>query len=394
MAVIRVCGPRAVEVVSRSFHPPPGRAGRWPDPHRPERLCYGQWVIADETIDDVLVWAGTDAAGLAVVDINAHGSVRVVERILLDLEAGGVRLGEPDQASQHAWPAEHYLEAEALAALSRAKTRRAVDFLLHQREMLPRYLAGLAEEAAADPAKVCRSLRELLEGARGGQFLVDGATVAIIGPANAGKSTLANRLFGAPMAIVSPIPGTTRDWVAEPTAIRGIPVTLVDTPGLGSAPDRVRQEGDPIDELAVRRSRARWADADVKLLVLDGAAPLPAGFVAGVSEELSPEHLVVISKADLARRWEAAALPVAWRNRAVAVSAHSGEGIAALEERVVEQLSVGAGLEGRPALFTQRQARVVQGLATEPDLSAADLAQRIWADLLGRGANRGPGPEE
>jgi tRNA modification GTPase len=137
LAVIRVCGPDAVTAVAGLFEPVSHSSRQAPDPGQPERLWYGRWVVNGEAVDEVIVCAGTGLDGHPQVDINAHGGIRVVERILMALQARGVELGDAAEAARRSWPARNRIEAEAIAALSQAKTRRAVDFLIHQQRVLP-----------------------------------------------------------------------------------------------------------------------------------------------------------------------------------------------------------------------------------------------------------------
>ncbi len=379
LAVIRVCGPEAVNAVADLFEPVSHSSRQAPDLGQPERLWYGRWVVNGEAVDEVIVCAGTGLDGHPQVDINAHGGIRVVERILMALQARGVEMGDAAQADRRSWPAQNRIEAEAVAALSQAKTRRAVDFLIHQQRGLPAFLTEIADSARSEPAAARELLQGLLDDAPGGRFLVAGAMVAIIGPPNSGKSTLANRLFGAPMAIVSPAAGTTLDWVAEPTAIRGVPVTLVDTPGVGGA-------ADPCDDLAVRRGLARAAGADLLLAVLDGAAPWPEAFLEAVRGQLPGRHLiVVISKADLPRCWGDHLLPERWRDRdrALGVSAYTGHRMAELEGCLVAELSLAGRPDDAPRLFTERQCAVVADLLAGKELPGQDLARRLRRELIG-----------
>lgn len=375
IAVIRVSGPRAVEVVGELFRPPEGRRGVLAT-NRPRRLHYGQIIVEGQPIDEVLVSARMTPEGVPAVDISAHGGVRVVERILMALQARGFEIEAAGSTGEPAWPTRHSLDEEVVTALGKAQTRRVVDFLLQQRRVLPDHVDQLAGLAVHNPAAACDALRSLRDGAPAGLFLVEGATVALIGPPNAGKSTLANRLFGAPRVIVSETPGTTRDWVAEPTAIRGIPVTVLDTPGIADT-------SEPLEALAVRRAGVRWAQADLQLVVLDGSDELPARFFERIRAGLRDDRrLIVVSKSDLPRRWNDTRLPSEWRSLTLPVSARGGAGLAALEERIVAALGLAEHQDQAPRLFTRGQLDRVSTLLEAPQLPGEVQGRRIRRVLI------------
>ncbi len=388
LAVIRVHGPDAVAAVAPFFHPttvtgrPTASAvgeGASLGPEQPHRLRYGRWVADGEIIDDVILWAGPGPTGELCVDINAHAGIRIVERILMSLRDHGVALGEPGTAIQHAWAARNRIDGEILAEVSRAKTRRAVEFLMGQRRTLPAHLEALADRCGSNLAAVRRALADLEQEAIGGRLLVEGATVALIGPPNAGKSTLANRLFGAPMAVVSPSPGTTRDWVAEPAALNGIPVTLVDTAGM-------RSRADPIEAEAIRRARQQAERADLVLAVMDTAAAWPGEFWRTLTDlRTSGTVLTVLNKADLPRRWGPDELPPGWRDQSTAVSALTGLGMPALVDRMAVALHLGDADDSAARLFTERQRRVVTDILGDPALPPDEIARLIRHDLIGPG---------
>lgn len=378
IAVIRVFGPRAVVVVGELFQPVARRGAPALDPQQPQRLSYGEIVVEGETLDEVILCASVACDGRLQVDISTHGGIRVIERVLMALQARGVSVEADPGQQPPAWPAANEIEAEVIEATARAKTRRAVDFLLHQSTVLPEYLDQLAAQADRDPVSALAGLQTLAQAAEPCLRLVDGATIAIIGPRNAGKSTLANRLFGAPRAVVSPVAGTTRDWVAEGTAIRGIPVTLVDTPGVAAT-------SDPLEALAIRRGMTRWSDADLRLVVLDGSRELPDIFCESLSSALlSPPLLVVANKGDLPRQWSQDSLPPDLGSGLLTVSALRGDGLATLEERILAGLGLADRQDDQPGLFTRRQREAAAAILSEQYQHGWSLAGRIREELIGR----------
>ena len=377
IAVLRVSGPGAVEVVGDLFHPVKRRRGvAVLDPNSPQRLHYGQIVVDGRQVDDVIVSARLSRDGTPAVDISTHGGTRVVECLLLAVQARGVEIEARDSGGDPPWPAADAFQAEVIHALCHARTRRTVDFLLHQRRVLPEHVDRLAGLAVRDQAAARRALRALGDGARAGRILVESATIALIGPPNSGKSALANRLFGAARAIVSDLPGTTRDWVAEPTAICGIPVTVVDTPGVARAPDA-------LEALAIRRAADRCTQADLRIIVLDGSDDLPQPFLDKLSSRRSDDPgLVVVNKSDRPRSWTDVGLPTRWRPLALAVSALRGDGLNALEERIVAALGLKNHRDQEPGLFTQRQAARLSALIEEADHAGGLQCGRIGQVLI------------
>jgi tRNA modification GTPase len=169
--------------------------------------------------------------------------------------------------------------------------------------------------------------RQLASYARGHRYR-DGATVAIAGVANVGKSRLLNRLLGEERAIVTEIPGTTRDYLSGEISLSGIPLRLVDTAGLREASDPVEREG-------VRRSREIIAGADLTLFVLDGSRPAHEGDFDAYREVAGRPHLVLLNKQDLAAAEDGARFRGPGHSGTLSVSAKSGEGVDGLLGTIV-----------------------------------------------------------
>src|SRR5258708_5021291 len=157
-----------------------------------------------------------------------------------------------------------------------------------------------------------------------GQILRRGIRAAIIGRPNVGKSSLLNQLLGRDRAIVSPIPGTTRDTIEETADIRGLPVVLVDTAGLREAGDDVEIEG-------IRRSRAALAAAELILQVFDATAPLTPADRNYLAEFAGKNRILVRNKVDLPGRLE---LPAAGTTPVIDVSCVTGEGLERLKDSI------------------------------------------------------------
>lgn len=339
IATLRVCG-RAVEHFLRSYL----RA-------RPvETWQAGMMMRAallderGESIDDVLV--AVHAAGPDWdVCVHLHGSPWLVRRCTELLVRTGLKPLDPLAASP--WSTESLIDAEAYALMPHMFTLRGLAWLEAQRRELPAAVRRiLTVDHLPVAARECRALA-----ARGG--LVDWfrrpLRVAIVGPPNAGKSTLTNALAREEVALVSDRPGTTRDWVEARGDIDGLPVAWLDTAGL-------RPAGDAIEAAGIESAHGLLATADAVVLVLDG---VNAGVAADVLRAWTgrPPSCVAFNKCDLGLAWRPlmAALPAAWRSRVVAISAASRVGLGALAAAVV----AGAGRElsqlSFPAAFTDRQ---------------------------------------
>jgi small GTP-binding protein len=266
IAVVRLVGPGVEAFLGKHFSRPTV-AGR---------CVHGLLSEGEEVIDDpVVVRIDEERA-----DVNLHGGPWVVRSVLELLGRNGFEVlpssGGPLPAD--ALDEAGGIEREVEAYLPLARTELAVRVLLAQPAAWER-LEGDPNPEAARRVLNDLSLYRLLHPPR----------VAIVGPANVGKSTLANRLFAQERSIVADLPGTTRDWVGEMANINGLAAMLVDTPGL-------RETNDPIEQVAIERSARQVSAADLVIAVLDATRPL-----AGEQADLLAKHpgaLVVVNKVD------------------------------------------------------------------------------------------------
>jgi tRNA modification GTPase len=235
------------------------------------------------------------------------------------------------------------------------------------------------------------ALETLIREGRAGRIVREGSLVVIAGRPNAGKSSLFNALVGAARAIVTDVPGTTRDLLTERVDVAGIPVTFVDTAGLHEAADAVEIEG-------VRRARQAQEIAALTLLVIDGSNPLAAEDRLAATEVGA--RLLVISKTDLPRAWSPADLGDRG-DGSVEVSAVTGAGLDTLRRRLVSELTSHDEWRDAPAVsnvrhlghltdalgVVERTRSALQAGATE-ELLLAELvdARRSLEEITGRRA--------
>jgi len=325
--------------------------------------------------------------GEDVVELSAHGSPVVLQAIVGAAIALGARLAEPGEFTLRAFLNGRIdlMQAEAVKDLIDAVTplqaRTAFDQL---NGTLTRTIAGIDAtlfdliarlEASVDfseegyhfiqPGGLVQAIDHLLEqttslldAARRGRMIREGLQIAIVGEPNVGKSSLFNALAGASRAIVTDVPGTTRDLVTEVVDVDGLRVTLVDTAGL-------RDTDDPVEVEGVSRARQSMTAADLVLLVEDGSRPRsPHGIVES-------RVLYVANKADLIAVWD--------DERAVRVSATTGAGMEELRRRIAASIDVDP-LRDRPAMTNVRHIALVHR-AHGALLRARDAAQAEGGSL-------------
>ncbi len=304
----------------------------------------------------------------AVMDLINAGAERSANSALAQLTG---RLSERIAA----------LEAQLLDALSGLEA--AIDYPEELEDDVTSALPGVLAAAEAE-------LAALIGAGLSGRVLREGARVALIGRPNAGKSSLLNALAGAERAIVTQFAGTTRDVLEEAVSMDGIPVTLFDTAG-------IRAADDPVERIGVERARRAAERADLLLLCFDAAAPLSEEDEALLAETAGRSRLAVCCKGDLPALWEAEALSP-YGIEALAVSAETGEGLAALRRAIAASIAPAAEsalvTNARHIEALQRAAASVSDAeksagGTEPELVATDLREALAAlgQITGREAS-------
>lgn len=331
LAVIRVSGPRALDA-ALALVP----AGRFDSSAPPRTAHYVRFrhPKTGSPLDDGLLLlfpAPRSYTGENTAELHIHGSPVVTRRVLEALRDLGVRPAEPGEFTKRAFlnGKMNLTQAEAVMDLIHARSERAARMATAQldnalgsrlQELYNQIVAATADvEAMLDfpddelpptvPADIVRRLVSerdgmdaLLKTAENGRILREGLVAAIVGPPNAGKSTLMNRLSGRERSIVSSIPGTTRDTIEESITVQGVPVCLVDTAGLRDARSPVEREG-------IRRARKEIGRADWVFLVLDASRPATDADRA-LAASLPPEKTVVfLNKSDLGLRQSPADYP-------------------------------------------------------------------------------------
>lgn len=321
IAVVRLAGPLVTGFLAKHFS---------------QRIAVGQCVHGelrdhDQVIDDpVIVRVSTDVA-----DINLHGGVWVV-RVVIDLAThAGFALIPTHSDMELPAPAvdgQNPLEREMLQSLPLARSELAVRALLNQPRAWLEF-ENLPEEARRD------ALNEILAD-EALWWLLHPPRVAIIGQANVGKSTLANQLFAQERSITADLPGTTRDWVGEMALVNGLPILLVDTPGM-------RQTTDTIEFEAIERAGDEVRRADLVILVLDASMPLTSDEPA--LYEKYPRALIVANKSDRALAGVTYPFP------AVSAAATTGQGVATLQKKIAAHFGCDDLDVRRPRWWTKEQ---------------------------------------
>ncbi|HET7697487.1 MAG TPA: tRNA uridine-5-carboxymethylaminomethyl(34) synthesis GTPase MnmE [Vicinamibacterales bacterium] len=397
IGVVRISGPGAAAVARRLTQR---------DSFEPRHATLATLRRADgSAIDQAIVIhfpAPHSYTGDDVVEVSAHGSPVVLDAIVGAAIAAGARLANPGEFTFRAYLNGRIdlVQAEAVRDLIDAVTPLQARVAFDQLEgtltgRLRALDAALLEiiaplEASLDfpeegyhfaaPDETARALDEslavldgLLADARRGRVIREGLTVAIVGRPNAGKSSLFNRLAGAARAIVTDVPGTTRDLLSERVDVGGVPLTLVDTAGIRETP------GDAIEEEGIARARRADDAADVAVVVLDRSRPLTEEDRRLASADTQRPRIVVASKCDL---------PAAWNEADVGarrVSSLTDEGIAGLRDALL----IAAGVEpsrDRAAIANLRHAALLEQAREalmRARLAAADGAPEefVLADL-------------
>lgn len=334
-----------------------------------------------KNIDEVIVTffpAPHSYTGQDVVEISAHGSPVVLRAIVEAAMQAGARLAEPGEFTLRAFLNGRLdlVQAEAVGDLVDAATPLQARTALDQLEgTLTRRIAEIDAalfdtiarlEASLDfpdegyhfvePAEIASVVRgilgridELLGDARRGRTIREGAHVVIAGRTNVGKSSIFNYLAGHERAIVTAIPGTTRDLVSERVDLHGVPVTLVDTAGLRDTDDLVERQG-------IDRARGAAGVASLVLVVLDQSEVLREDDHRVLAATAQQRRIVVRNKTDLTAAWSASAV----NDDTVAVSAASGAGMKALTALMAQRLTDSEELRDAPAISNARHIALLE----------------------------------
>ena len=421
IGIVRVSGTLALPIATELFRSP----RKIPPTELPTHtLTYGQVIDAaasDAVIDEVLLGimrAPKTYTGEDIVEFNCHGGIVTLTAVLELVVKNGARIAEPGEFTKRAFlnGKLDLAQAEAVAELIASKTdlsrKIAIEALAGKlsdtvNDLNDRLAALLAEvEASIDfpeedldfmkvetqletARSVQNDLTTLLETAADGRLITEGVNVAILGKPNVGKSSLLNALLGTTRAIVTDIPGTTRDTIEEMINISGIPLKLIDTAGIRSTEDLVEQQG-------VQRSKAVLDKAELLLIIFDASQPLNDTDRELLQTAQSSKAILILNKVDLPVVTAATTLVAHCpKKQIVETVIPAGKGRDKLKATICEELLGGELVIGESPIVTNarhqealRRANEALGYVIEslenrmpPELVAVDL--RISLDGLG-----------
>lgn len=403
IGIVRLTGSNAVKIADRIFLSPKKKKLKNTPTHR---ILFGHAINPKnkEVIDEVLVSvmkAPNTYTREDIVEINCHGGAVPLRRILELLLKGGARLAEPGEFTQRAFlnGRMDLAQAEAVLDMVNALTVQSQKTAIKQ---LSGSLSGKIEairekiieltafvEAYIDfpeediepltlrdmkkmAAKIQRSLTKLIDSARYGLILREGLKTAIVGRPNVGKSSLLNALLDEERAIVTDMPGTTRDVIEDYLNIDGIPVKIMDTAGIRTARNIAEKEG-------VRRSLKSMKEADLVILVLDGSEPLHSTDNELIAKSGSQNTIVVINKSDLKQK---VVLKKGQEKSPVKLSAKKGTGLNRLKKRIAEAAMGGHAVYGSDIVTNTRHVDALERALSAINSFTAEVTKKTSPEFL------------
>lgn len=399
VAVIRISGGES-HPIARKIFVPVGNTG-----FSERKLCFGKIIDPETggTVDEALcvVMSSPDTyTGEDVAEIHSHGGYIVPRKILEILIGLGATLAAPGEFTQRAFlnGKMDLAQAEAVSDIISAQTEQSLRYAEAQLEgtlsgkvnqLKDQILDVLAEieanldfpEEDIDPiaknrlkeasGSVEKELSALIDSYDTGRMFRDGVTMVILGKPNVGKSSILNCLLETQRAIVSPIAGTTRDFIEERINIGGIPLVITDTAGIRDTEDR-------IERLGVELSLKKAEESEFVLVVLDQSTELDGLDRKILKTAAKKKHLVVINKMDLEEKLERSKLRrILGRKKPVETSALAKEGIERLRQAMFETLA------GSPHASDASEL-VLTNLRHKKSMEKARGQLRMFLELLGR----------
>lgn len=406
IGIIRVSGPKAVEIIDRIFINPKGK--KLADA-RTSSLIYGHIQVNGRNVDEVLVSvmrAPHSFTAEDVVEVNCHGGIVVLKEVLNAVIKAGVRHAEPGEFSKRAFLNGRIdlAQAESIMDLINAKTKKSMHVAVEQLEgklskqvsdvrtqlleILAQIEAGIdfPEHDIEDVSRanikekshlILDKLAVLIESADTGKILREGLKTVIVGKPNVGKSSLLNALLRENRAIVTDIPGTTRDVIEEIVNIKGIPLKLIDTAG-------IRETEDLVEKMGVERTRHVISEADLVLLVVDVSRPLDEEDMQILRLAETKKLLIIANKTDIGEKINYDELEkVCPSDKIIKTSVTRGAGLDELEDKI-EQLVYTGLTSGEDDLFVTnvRHKQALENARTSMDKVIEAIEMDIPTDCL------------
>ncbi len=357
ISIIRISGDKSIDIVDSIFV---GKNNRKLHDFKSYTMRYGHVVDKNGSrLDEVIISYMKGPKSFTAedtIEINCHGGVVGTNRILQEIIRAGARMAEPGEFTKRAFLNGRIdlSQAEAVIDIIRAKTELSMKSALMQSEgsiskeikaIRNKLLSVIAhievtvdypeediEEVTAknvteDVTKIISSIDTLLSTADEGKILREGLSTVIVGKPNVGKSSLLNALVKEKRAIVTDVPGTTRDAIEEYISIEGIPVKIVDTAG-------IRETDDIVEKIGVEKSKEKIDEADLVILILDSSSELSHEDKEIIEYIKEKKYIVLLNKSDLGGKIDISELQSLKSKYITNISVKTGEGLNYVKEHI------------------------------------------------------------
>lgn len=413
IGIIRMSGPRALEIALNFFLNKKKKAAKL----IPRILTFGHFVDDNDVIiDEILICympAPFTYTKEDIVEINVHGGITLIQLILRLLQSKGARLAEPGEFTKRAFLNGRIdlIQAESILAVIQAKSEKALKaaqrnlggFFSESIRKMSKLIGEILTDVEADlefyqddledeltsyeeikekVKKLAEMIAHISEKSKSGKILRDGLKTVIGGRPNVGKSSLYNYFLGEERAIVSEIPGTTRDLLVEFVKVRGIPIEIIDTAGI-----HLQGEDNPIEKIGIDYSKKAIREADLIIFLLDASTGITEEdmwIYKDIINKNSGAIIFIANKIDLGNKIDENSFRSYFNGKNyIKTSIKTGEGLDLLEDEIEKLVFTGkASKDERPLMLLIRQEELIQKVRDLLQSALNSLEQGIPLDLI------------